>query len=104
MMTVITYLTCACVRIDLFSQCDPKTVQLHGYRNQISGRLPTEFGRLKYLESLHLDHNKISGRIPTEFGQMNSLGKSHLTWFASLSIFTFSIPNIFMCVLDAKFP
>lgn len=65
--------------------------------NVISGSLPSEFGRLRYLERLYLQENDIVGSIPSELGLLLNLthvdlsGNARLTgtlprgWWSSVS-------------------
>jgi Leucine-rich repeat (LRR) protein len=43
------------------------------YKNEITGPIPEEFGKLKNLVSLDLYSNNITGTIPESLGDLKSL-------------------------------
>jgi Leucine-rich repeat (LRR) protein len=43
------------------------------HNNQLTGNIPPELGKLKYLYNLYLDSNELSGPIPSSFGKLTSL-------------------------------
>jgi Leucine-rich repeat (LRR) protein len=46
--------------------------------NDLTGRLPTEFGTMSSLEQLYLNDNNLLGSIPRELGQISMLQYLHL--------------------------
>ena len=50
-----------------------RVIELTLNRNQLSGELPTELGRLTNLERLELYWNQLSGEIPAELGDLDNL-------------------------------
>ena len=48
-------------------------VELSLYRNELSGRIPSELGNLRQLEELKLYRNNLTGRIPASLGNLTNL-------------------------------
>ena len=52
-------------------------MSIPGFRragDELTGKIPVEFGELSYLGKLDLHGNKLTGEIPTELGNLSNLG------------------------------
>ena len=66
-----------------------RVVQLDLRANDLTGRIPSEFGSLTDLQHLHLSGNDLGGQIPTELGNLSNL----LTLDLGYNRLTSSIPT-----------
>jgi hypothetical protein len=51
---------------------------LYLYNNELTGSIPSEFGKFKNLYSLYLNNNQLSGSIPVELSDLTSLSVLYL--------------------------
>ena len=55
-----------------------RVVQLSLSRNNLTGSIPAEIGKLTHIEKIDLHRNKLTGSIPSEIGKLTELHTLHL--------------------------
>ena len=58
----------------IFSISAQKIVCLQN--NSLTGTIPSQLSKMKYLNQLRLNNNKLSGEIPSEFSSLKNLSES----------------------------